>query len=116
MHRRFATVLIHALRFPDRKFAFLGRKLALLGRFMAMHRCFAIVVIRFVTPRIRPVTPHRRIVSGTAGEERFKESAWSRSQRNLVPLLAAKIYRLREKYFAIFSLRGRNHAPKSKYV
>jgi hypothetical protein len=83
---------------------------------MTTHGWQARVVIRFLTPRIRPVTPHRRIVSGTAGEERFKESAWSRSQRNLVPLLAAKIYRLREKYFAIFSLRGRNHAPKSKYV
>jgi hypothetical protein len=116
MHRRFATVLMHALRFPDRKFAFLGRKLAVLGRFVTTHGWQAIVVIRFLTTRIRPVAPHGGIVTGTTSGERFTESAWSRSQRNLVPLLAAKIYRLREKYFAIFSLRGRNHAPKSKYV
>jgi hypothetical protein len=109
MHRHFATVLICALRFPD-------RELALLGRFMAMHRCFARVVIRFLIARIRPVAPHGGIVTGTTSGERFTESAWSRSQRNLVPLLAAKIYRLGEKYFALFSLRGRNHAPKSKYV
>jgi hypothetical protein len=34
----------------------------------------------------------------------------------VAPLLAVNIYRLGANYFAIFRLRGRNHAPKSKYV